>query len=133
MARDKITPENFFDMAIVHIKARSEDRGGLHPIIRKGMPEFLLWWEYFDRHLGKIPWAFQRVVNEPIGNSFTAPEADPTWFDPSFSPSPSWRPPRERWQQQTPEERAEVLRRLWTVLGRAGFQSKHFEIRDAAE
>ncbi len=128
-----IDGKNYSYRAEFHCYNLSETRKGEHPTVRRGMIEFMEWWEYFV-WLGQIPAAFQVLIDEPHSQrEFTVPEAAPQWFDTRFTPTAGWRPPLEPWEQQSPQERAEVLRKLWTVLTKAGFQPKHYQIGEAAE
>jgi hypothetical protein len=66
-------------------------REGVHPTISLASPEKLAWHEYFDRHLGGRPLAFQMFLDGGI-REMTLPEQLPQWFDPSFTTEPGWQP-----------------------------------------
>lgn len=56
-----------------------------HPTISPGTTEFALWFQYFQRHLGGLPWAMRALLDRKI-SAMTVPETVPQWFDPSFEP-----------------------------------------------
>jgi hypothetical protein len=82
---------NYNYRAEKHCADRSAARGGEHPTVTLTSPDFMLWREYFDRHLGGRPWAFKALLDGRI-NSMTLPEQQPQRFDPSFVPRAGWRP-----------------------------------------
>lgn len=83
-----IDAKNYAYRAEMYCAAISQTRGHVHPTVHKGMPEFLDWWEYFERHLGRIPATFQRIIDEPHSQrEFSVPEIVPQLFDSSFRPS----------------------------------------------
>lgn len=119
---DEITTKNVLERILAYCKVRSAERGGMHPVIRKGDPEFMLWWEYFARHVGKIPWVFQLTIDDPSRRSYTVPELDPSWFDHSFRPMKGWMPPRECWQDSKSQaEREEHVANIKRQLSEHGF------------
>jgi hypothetical protein len=62
------------------------ERDGAHPVIEIGTPEFKLWCQYFDNHLGGRPAVFKMLIDNKI-SCMTVPEPVPMWFDPTFDPS----------------------------------------------
>lgn len=121
-----ITGKNYAYRAEAYCAALADTRGHSHPTIRKDIPEFYQWWEYFT-WLGRIPVGFQVIINEPHSQrEFTVPETNPELFDMRFVPTKGWRPPRENWEDQTPQERAVLLEKLWQVLSGYGFKSPYY-------
>lgn len=96
--------KNYDYRAEWHCADRSPKRGGAHPIIKLGSPEFPAWHEYFVRHLGGVPWAMKALIAGDI-ESFTAPEQMPQWFDPSFEPTLGYRPVLPRDPEVSEERR----------------------------
>ena len=85
--------KNYSFRAEAHCALKSPGRQGAHPAIKAGSKEFWLWNEYFDRWLGGRPFVFKMLLDaEPGAREMTVPEAEPQWFDPSFQPTPNWRP-----------------------------------------
>lgn len=82
---------------------RSDERNGIHPTLSRDTPEFMEWWEYYDRHLGKVPITFQMFIDGQ-SKGYTVPEDRPEWFDPSFHPMPGWKP-RERRPVRPPADK----------------------------
>lgn len=66
------------------------------PTIAIGGEGFREWFEYFARHLGGMPWAFQALLMREIAQ-MNMPEMLPQHFDPSFTPTPGYQP---RWRTQ---------------------------------
>jgi hypothetical protein len=83
---------NYSCRAEKHCAVHGVTREGSHPTIKRGDPNFRLWAEYFDRHLGGRPMAFAMLCEGSI-KEMTVPEPTPQWFDPSFTPTPGWSPP----------------------------------------
>lgn len=86
-----IGPKNYNFRAEAHCAGKSGTRGGNHPTITLQDPNFVLWQEYFDRHLGGRPKAFKMLLDVSI-KEMTVPEPVPQWFDPSFTPQFGWQP-----------------------------------------
>lgn len=112
-----------YDLRVeAHNAERSAKRGGSHPIITRKSTEFRLWHEYFARHLGGFPWAFQALLDEKI-ESMTLPEQEPQWFDPSFAATPGYRvppPPPEPTEEQRLRMKAKFAALLATLPKRPG-------------
>jgi len=83
---------NYSCRAEKHCSIHGAKREGEHPTINRDNPNFQLWAEYFDRHLGGRPMAFAMLCEGAI-RDMTVPEPIPQWFDPSFEPTPGWRAP----------------------------------------
>lgn len=81
---------NYNYRAEAHCADRSKDRDGLHPTISLESAELPAWSQYFERHLGGHPRAFQLLLDGTIVE-MTLPEQEPQWFDPSFFFDPRWR------------------------------------------
>jgi len=89
----QITLRNYSYRAEAHCKAKTAERQGAHPTIKLGTDEFRLWRQYFEEHLGGLPMAMQRMLENPDDQrQMTVPEPLPQWFDPSFAPDPRWQP-----------------------------------------
>jgi hypothetical protein len=78
----QITLKNYNYRAEWHITNKPK-RPAEHPTISPGTTEFALWFQYFQRHLGGLPWAMRAVLDRKI-SAMTVPELRPEWFDPSF-------------------------------------------------
>jgi hypothetical protein len=86
-----VNGRNYSYRAESHCALKSSGRNGEHPTIKLESPEFLAWHQYFDQHIGQRPRIFQMLLDKTI-REMTVPEPVPQWFDPSFTPNPSWRP-----------------------------------------
>lgn len=100
-----------------HCAQRSVQRGGMHPTITLASPDFRLWHEYFAEHLGGLPWCMGALIDKNI-ESMVVPEQVPQWFDPSFAPTPGYRPVLPSDPVVSPEE-AERIRRSFAGLLRS--------------
>lgn len=98
-----ITLRNYSYRAEAHCKAKGR---GPYPTIKVGTDDFRLWRQYFERHLGGLPMAMQRMLENPDDErQMTVPEEFPQWFDTGFEPDPRWReteffvtaPPGRKW------------------------------------
>lgn len=88
-----ITLRNYSYRAEVHCKTKTVERQGAHPTIQLGTDEFKLWRQYFEVHLGGLPMAMQRMLQNPDDQRhMSVPEPLPQWFDTSFVPNPHWQP-----------------------------------------
>ena len=84
--REPISKGNYVQRALEHCLAQV-DRGGIHPTISQGMPEWDEWLVYFDQHLGYRPVALRRVMAGDGKNAdYTVPELHPEWFDSDYQP-----------------------------------------------
>lgn len=97
-----------------HCSVQGQKRNGLHPTITHNGPDFPLWHQYFERHLGGRPTAFEMLLSQAI-NEMTVPEPVPQWFDPSFVPDPTW---KSSWPEYRPRDVQPG--RLFNVLVRTG-------------
>lgn len=88
-----ITLRNYSFRAEAHCKTKTAERQGAHPTIQLGADEFRLWRQYFEEHLGGLPMAMHRMLQNPDDQrQMSVPEPLPQWFDPSFTPDPRWQP-----------------------------------------
>jgi len=96
-----------------HNYQHSVERGGEHPTISLDSPDFPVWHEYFEVHLGGLPWAMNAIINKEIW-SMTVPEKLPQWFDISFVPNPKYRVqlPRDEDEYFSPEHRRNMVERF---------------------
>jgi hypothetical protein len=78
-----ITRKNYNFRAEKYCADHSAEREGIHPTITLDSPQFPAWMEYFDRHLGGRPKAFQMLCAREI-MEMTVPQRQPEWFDDSF-------------------------------------------------
>ncbi len=86
MKSGPVTVKNYPYRAEAHCATQSAARKGLHPTIKKGEPEFAVWLDYFDRHLGGRPLGMRMMLDGGMAE-MTVPELNPEWFDPSFERS----------------------------------------------
>lgn len=86
-----IDHRNFVYRASAHCALKSSERGGEHPYITLDSASLPVWQEYFERHLGGHPVAFKTMLGKQT-HAFTLPEELPQFFDPSFTPTPGWKP-----------------------------------------
>ena len=87
-----IDARNYAFRAEAYCAAVSITRSGGHPTVRRGSDAFWEWYEYFV-WLGRIPVAFQRLIDEPHSErEFSVPEEKPEDFDTRFTPTKGWRP-----------------------------------------
>jgi hypothetical protein len=86
---------------------RSIERGGVHPTIKFKDRDFWLWFEYFDRHLGGLPWVMRALCANEVG-VMAVPEQNPEWFDDTFQHYPGYEPilPRNDDEVAIPAETA---------------------------
>lgn len=89
--RGQVSLLNYSYRAEAHCALLANARGHIHPTIKRPSPEFSLWRQYFEEHLGGYNSAIERLLSaEPLQAEMTVPEGEPQWFDPSFEPNARW-------------------------------------------
>ena len=118
-----VTGKNYPFRAEAYCAAIGDARGRMHPTVKKGMPEFYEWWEYFERHLKHIPVNFQTIIDEPHSQrEFSVPELRPEEFDGSFIHNRAWSSRQRTWEDSnTEEEKAEYVTAMNRELIDLGF------------
>ena len=80
---ERITAQNYDRKALEYAQASGLSE---FPIIRPGMPEWIAWERYFDRHLHWRPWIFKAAVSGQK-TLMTVPTQWPEWFDLTYGQS----------------------------------------------
>lgn len=80
-----ISLRNYPYRAEAHCAQKSSQRQGVHPTVTLDSPEGRLWRQYFEVHLGGLPFVMEMLVTKALAE-LTVPEPVPMWFDPSFEP-----------------------------------------------
>jgi hypothetical protein len=89
---DRVTRENFAEVAHKFLKATKAQREGKLPVITLKSPNFTVWREYFQRHLGFTPLILKWLLIEER-EEMTVVTEWPHQFDPEFVSDPNWRVP----------------------------------------
>ena len=110
-----ISLKNYDYRAEAHMALHSVKRASQHPTITRQSPEFLEWFEYFERHLGDLNWAMNALWRGQIGE-MTVPEERPQWFDSSFAPTPGYRVSLPDQEAHDDPVRNERMREKFTKL-----------------
>lgn len=91
-----ITPDNYHERAHDFAVTIGENR--CTQVIAPGSDEWLVWHQYFDRHLGWMPAAMRMMIDgsPEAPREFTVPSQFPQAFDTSFAEDPAWKPIPQR-------------------------------------